>query len=45
MPRGTLYGIQTLGDHGLAKVRDACTTGVVDEDVWLAKRHYGNEEI
>jgi len=29
-------GIDTLSERSEAKVRDACTTGVVHKDVWLA---------
>jgi len=43
MPRGTLQCIQALSDLCLAKVCDACATSVVDEDVWLVRRQYGNE--
>jgi len=37
MSCGALDGIQVFGDRGEAEIRDACMTGVVHKDIWLAE--------
>jgi len=34
--RGAPHGIQVASDHSKTKICDACTTGVIHENVWLA---------
>ena len=43
--RDALDGIQVLGDCSKAKIRDDGVTGVVYEDVWLARCQCGGERV
>jgi len=40
---GALHGIRVLSERGKAKIRDACMTRVVHQDICLAERQRGSE--
>ena len=41
--RGAPGGIQVSSDRGEAEIGDACVTGVIHKDVWLARCQWGDE--
>ena len=43
LTRGGPHGVQVLSNRGEAEIGDACATGIIHEDVWLAKRQHDGE--